>query len=86
MTKKQRIEHIQKIKDVLASKGWSEDRWGNFKKVIKRDKDELLRCKFQATSMRFEVKTGSKWFNLSSDYYKNIKVIDDKIQVKRYTL
>jgi hypothetical protein len=87
MTKKQREKHTQNIKDVLLSKKWDKDRWGNFKKIIKRGgKEELFRCKFQATSMRFEVKTNSGWFNLTSDYYKNIKVIDNKIHVKRYVL
>jgi len=70
MTKRQRVEHIGTIRSILLKNGWLVDRWGNFK-------NDDYRIKMQKTSMRYEVKHGTGWINLRSDYYKNITVTDE---------
>ena len=34
MTKKQRKDHIENIKNILNNNGWILDRYGNFKKIV----------------------------------------------------
>ena len=82
MTKKQKFEKISFIKSVLKNKGWIEDRWGNFKRTV-NGKDR--RFKFQKTSLRYEYKYGSKWANMTSDYYKNVKIYE-KDHIKGFQL
>lgn len=78
MTKAQ--THKEAIKDMLVSNGWEYDRWGHLKKTT--PKGTLFRAKIQKTSVRFEKKINSRWFNSISDYYKNIIVGIDHIKVK----
>ena len=73
MTKKQKLDKINFIKIILQSQGWVEDRWGNFKITVD---NEVKRIKFQKTSLRYEVKIGSRWAKLTSDYFKNIKTYE----------
>jgi len=70
MTKRQRENHIEKIKSILNSNGWLLDRWGNFK-------IDDYRVKMQKTSMRYELKCGKNWVKLRSDYYKNVIITDE---------
>ena len=83
MTPKQREEHQTKIIRTLIMNGWSVDRWGNYKKTS--DTGKQYRVKVQKTSMRLERKmegAGSEWFNVVSDYFKNIVVVDDHVTIK----
>jgi hypothetical protein len=64
---------------INQSKYWSFDRWGNAKNT-----GLLLgeyRFKFQDTSVRFERKTESGWFNVASDYYKNIVLTENGVKI-----
>ncbi len=72
MTKKQRTDHIENIKTVLISCGWLIDSWGNFR-------IDDYRIKMQKTSMRYELKCGSRWSKIRSDYFKNVLIKDNKI-------
>lgn len=80
MTAKQRENHIKSITDKLVSMGWTIDRWGHYKKSVPNGKD--YRVKMQKTSMRLEVKAGSQWVNILSDYFINIAVTHDGVAIK----
>lgn len=70
MTKKQRQEHLDRIRAVLTENRWVIDRWGNYKKSMNGNS---YRVKLQKTSMRVERSMGDgRWFNLVSDYFKNV--------------
>ena len=73
MTKKQRQEHLDRIRAVLTENGWVIDRWDNYKKTLS---GRVYRIKIQKTSMRVERATnsasGCRWVNLVSDYFKNV--------------
>ncbi len=80
MTKKQRQNLITCMRETLTKmKGWEEDRWGNFKITVD---GKLYRAKFQKTSLRLEVKVGNSWINKTSDYFKNIELIDGGFKIK----
>lgn len=58
--------------------GWEPDRWGHLQQTVTRaDGDKRFRMKFQARSVRFEVKSGSNWFLLASDYYSKMSLRPD---------
>ena len=83
MTPKQRQEHQTNIIRTLIMNGWSVDRWGNYKKTS--DSGKLYRVKVQKTSMRLERKmegAGGEWFNVVSDYFKNIVVSNGHVAIK----
>ena len=65
-------EKIKEIKEALKAKGLTEDRYGNFKY-----QDNTKRYKFQSTSLRAEVKSGSGWFRRWSAYYKYIIITEE---------
>ncbi len=69
---------IQTILD--NSVDWTMDRWGNYQCIKNGNK---YRIKFQATSLRYEVKNSNinEWINIRSDYYKNIMIDSGKIIV-----
>ncbi len=75
MTKRQRELHIEEIKSVLFRNGWVMDSYGHFKR-------DNFRIKMQKTSMRYECKKGAGWVNLRSDYFKNVKIIENFIVLK----
>jgi hypothetical protein len=79
MTKTSRINLISDIEVTLFDNGWNKDRWGNFKKEMN---SRNYRIKLQKTSLRFEVKGGSGWINILSDYFKNIEVVEEGIKIK----
>jgi len=72
---------IEQIKKLLISYGYTQDTYGNFKK----QKDgELYRYKFQSASLRKEVQYKrsdgvSAWVRLSSNYYNNLSIVNNKI-------
>ena len=73
MTKKQKTEHIQKIKDHLLSlTDHYEDRFGH----IKND-TLLIRYKFQKTSIRIERKYSFGWSKMTGVYYTGIYFSDN---------
>ena len=75
MTKKQKETLLSVIHKILVKQGYKKDSYGNFKKLS--DTGRQLRVKFQKTSVRFEIKVGSGWSNMFSDYYKNITLFED---------
>jgi hypothetical protein len=60
--------------------GWKVDRWGNYKKISDTGKE--YRVKIQKTSMRLETRVSGGWFNIVSDYFKNIQIVDGNITIK----
>ncbi len=72
----------QKKRAVIEAKagslGWTKDRWGHWKKDIDGTQ---CRLKMQKTSVRFEKKINSGWFNVASDYFKNFQVIPEGIKI-----
>ena len=71
-TSKRNQAVINKMKELLISKGYHEDRWGNIK-----NPDETYRYKFQATSYRYEKKidtTPPHWMKIGGKYYKDVKI------------
>ena len=84
MTKKQREQHLDRIRHTLTKGGWVIDRWDNYKKSIG---GRVYRVKMQKTSMRVEMATnaasGCRWSKVVSDYFKNVKVEHGSLHVKR---
>lgn len=76
--------HKESIKSMLVSNGWEYDRWGHLKKTL--PKGTQFRAKLQKTSVRFEKRIDSRWFNSISDYYKNITVGSDHIKIKGFII
>jgi uncharacterized protein YaaR (DUF327 family) len=75
MTKEQFIEWAK-------SKGWSEDRYNHLQKT--RGNGRTYRFKINALSTRYEVKSEAGWVRLKSQYYKNLKLVDDKLSGLTY--
>ena len=74
MTKKQKEQRIQGIKDILINRGFSIDSWGNYKF---QGQKEVFRVKLMKTNLRFEVKdnrAGSRWFKIVSQPIVNINI------------
>ena len=84
------------ITAILKAQGWVEDRFGNLKR-----NSTNVRIKLQATSMRVEKKIVYKpiefsgqasytpppeWKNITSDYYKNIAIVDGRVVIGSYRL
>lgn len=67
------------LKETIVNRGWVEDRWGNFKKEMN---GHTYRFKFLKVAVRFERKYPGGWFNVSSDYIKNVEILDDCIRVR----
>ena len=76
------------IMSTLQSQGWVLDRFGHLK-----SKSGATRIKFQATSLRVEVKVvyapsahgytpPPQWCNRVSDYFKNIQLVGGRVCVK----
>ena len=69
-TKNQKI--VNKMIELLESKGFIQDRYGNMK-----DKTGIYRYKFNTTSYRYETRIQNKpikWIKLSGEYYKNVNI------------
>ena len=79
MTKAQRGRHLEDIITKIKSLGFTIDRWGNFKREVG---DKVYRFKLQKTSLRYERKMGKDWLNIVSDYFSNITIIGDGIEIK----
>ena len=62
------------IRAWMFKNGWTEDRFGNFKKVRNGNK---YRMKVQANSLRYEVWSGTGWVRLRSGYFKDLSVAPD---------
>lgn len=50
---------------------WTLDAYGHYKITAN---GKQYRLKVQATSVRYEVRVGTSWFNKASDYYKHIEI------------
>jgi len=79
MTKKV-AQLVETIKEKLKSCGYTEDSYGNFKKID--SKGELYRYKFQEISLRKETQVvhsdGTKsWVRLSGNYYSKLGISED---------
>jgi hypothetical protein len=69
----------------LTALGYKQDRWGHMQKetVFNRGKDEekegFFRVKFQAISVRLEmkIKGSDMWHKISSDYLVNVQILDN---------
>ena len=92
MTKTSETSRNTLINILKASGVWAEDRWGNFKYTGSTLSGDY-RFKFNTTSVRFEKKVvfdsgsvKSDWINIASDYYKNIKFVEDKVSFGKKTL
>lgn len=84
MTKRQKDLKLQQIKDILRSKGWAEDRYGNFKN---ESPTKTYRVKFQDISIRYELQwtrsdNSKDWVNLRSGYLKDVEIIENNIKIK----
>ena len=79
MTKRQRGNHLEDIITKIKSIGFTIDRWGNFKREVG---DKVYRFKVQKVSLRYELKVGKDWMNVVSDYFSNITVSEDGIEIK----
>jgi len=84
MTKRQKDLKLQQIKDILRSKGWVEDRYGNFKN---ESPTKTYRVKFQDISIRYELQwiradNSKDWINLRSGYLKDVEIIENNIKIK----
>jgi hypothetical protein len=71
---------VDSIKEMLRSRGYTEDSHGHFKKST--NSGELYRYKFQATSLRKESQVrhsdGTKsWVRLSGNYYSKLSISED---------
>ncbi len=66
---------IKDIKNMLQKKNWKEDAWGNYK-----NKDGSRRVKFQKTSFRIEKKQPDRWVRMSGGYYKEYKIVENKLK------
>jgi len=63
---------VLEIRAWALAKGYTQDRYGNMKK---EEKGRQYRLKFQATSLRHEVRTGSgDWVRIGSAYLKDISL------------
>ena len=58
----------------MAFNGWTIDRFGHYKKEINGNK---YRMKVQATSLRYEVNSGTGWVRLRSGYFKDLSISPD---------
>lgn len=71
--------------NALINLGYKQDRWGHMQKetVFNRGKTEekegYLRIKFQAITVRLEMKIKGTdyWHKKASDYFANIKIFDN---------
>ena len=76
----------EQLKSRLVLFGWNLDRYGNLKKQAGKS---LYRIKFQANSVRLEKqytidaspysKESKEWVRVTSSYYKDIMVHDDRV-------
>lgn len=66
---------LEVIFALRMSNVWKKDRYGHFQTT---KNDQTYRLKIQDISVRFEKKTlitgNTEWLNLTSDYYKNVRV------------
>ncbi len=86
MSKKNNIIQ-QQIKDLLKSKGWKEDNYGNYQK---NENGQEYRFKFNDISIRYELKIryagteyskpSSEWMRLKSGYFKDLSVSEKGIK------
>lgn len=77
---KQKQKLISDIKKILVQHGYKEDRWGNYIKTNK--KGVKIRYRFRKIVFKMEMKVNNRWVMLWSGYYKNIKVVNGKINVE----
>lgn len=87
---------IEAVNALLGTWGWKEDRFGHFHRTIQvRNESESgeveLRLKIQKTSCRFEEKAHYSdgktfWVKKAADYFSNLIITSDEIQIGRYGL
>lgn len=66
MTKKQKENHVEALKNSIKANGFVIDSWGNF---IKKNEKVVFRAKVMKNNLRFEWKNNkpkSTWFNVFS--------------------
>lgn len=73
MTRSEFIEALRK------SPIWTEDRYGHFKLEWKGIQ---YRLKVQDFSVRYERRSDGTWFNKDSDYFKNLKIENGRLNLK----
>lgn len=74
MTRSEFIEALRK------SPIWAEDRYGHFKL---KGNGIQYRLKVQSLSVRYEKRyPDGTWFNKSSDYFKNVTIIDGRLKIQ----
>ena len=67
MTPKQKRLHIESIICIIEEVGFTEDRYGNYKKTCGLDDGEReYRIKIMKNNLRREVKSGKMWVKLQS--------------------
>jgi hypothetical protein len=63
---------VRELEAWAVQHGWTKDRYGNMKK---EERGRQYRLKFQATSLRHEVRTESgDWVRIGSAYLKDISI------------
>lgn len=81
MNTKKRQNIIQEIKDLISSRGYKEDKYGNFQ--ITKSNGDTYRYKFTKIGLRYESKCRhsdgtSSWVRHRSGYIKDIYITEDK--------
>ena len=67
MTPKQKKLHIESIINIIEEIGFTEDRYGNYKKICKFEEGEReYRIKIMKNNLRREVKSNKMWLMLQS--------------------
>jgi len=74
MTKTQ--ERIQAVKAYLRSKGWEEDRWGNFHQPDNYERRYKLGKRNLKLQGKHSKDLGGGWFNLRSIPYSRLKMFN----------
>jgi len=76
-TNEEKEMNKDELRSILVEFGFKPDRFGHMQKELKDGSKRTV--KFQVISVRYEWKSekGSQWYFKSSDYLKNIKLMDD---------
>ena len=75
MTKKEKARREQLKLDIVKHFNFNESRYAG----IYYSEDKNYRLKFKTSVIRLERKVLDRWMNVRSGYYKNIRIVDNKI-------
>jgi len=81
MTSKQKAQNKIEIIAFIKSKGFTEDRWGNYKKS---SPEKTYRFKINPNALRYEAKYSDSWIRICSGYWKDLSIENDKIKGLKY--